>query len=418
MRQSRASALPRQPLVGIAVEGVTAYGRSILRGVMRYANLQRRWVLHEDLWHVSESLAHWPECDGSVIAGVELNVFDYINAHSRFAVSCSGTTRVMRPSAMPVVTLDDEATGALAAKHLMDCGLRHFAFHGAAQQRNIVGNARFNGFRRTLAKCGFECGESEIDWPTHISLLTHAHHPALIEWLRSLPKPVGIMAADDANARDLAAACREANIAVPEHVAIIGVNNDDLLCESAWPPLSSVEVDFSRMGYLAAKLLDRMMGGEKLAPEETDIRLAPLQVVQRVSTNILAVASTDLADAIRFIREHACDPCSVSDVLRAVPVARRRLERQFVAQLGRTPHDEIARVRIETAQRLLHQLDLTIPDVAERCGFTAFQSFHRFFQQHTSTTPAAYRRAIVRGSRQGTADNSDNHDQAHVPAKK
>src|SRR5581483_3121436 len=150
--------------------------------------------------------------------------------------------------------------------------------------------------------------------------------------------------------RDLAAACREADIAVPEHVAIIGVNNDDLLCESAWPPLSSVEADFSRVGYAAARILDRLLTGESLAPEERVVLVPPLGVVKRQSTSTLAISDPNLAAAVRYVREHACDPCTVGDVLREVPVGRRWLERQFTVQLGRSPHDEIARVRIETAQ--------------------------------------------------------------------
>ena len=157
------------------------------------------------------------------------------------------------------------------------------------------------------------------------------------------------MAFDDSAADDLAGTCLEAGIAVPEQVAIVGTNNDELLCETAWPPLSSIVGDFARVGYVAAQLLDRMIRGETLSPEDRLVLLPPLGVMQRQSTDVLAVKDSDVADAIRFIREHACDPCSVKHVLHAVPVARRWLERQFLSQLGRTPHDEITRVRIETA---------------------------------------------------------------------
>jgi len=223
-------------------------------------------------------------------------------------------------------------------------------------------------------------------------------------WLRELPKPIGIMAFDDAAAHDLAAACLDADIGVPEHVAIIGVNNDDLLCESAWPPLSSIEADFSRMGYVAAKHLDAILRGEKLAPELRFVKLPPLGVVQRQSTDVLAVDDPNLADALRFIREHACDPCGIDDVLRHVPVGRRWLERQFLKTLGRSPHAEITRVRIEAAQRLLLQPELRLPEIAERCGFSVMQTFTRAFRINAKITPAAYRRRTLRGvSDKGTA---------------
>src|SRR5256885_11835243 len=131
--------------------------------------------------------------------------------------------------------------------------------------------------------------------PTPEERTSHLHRPMLIDWLRRLPKPVGILALDDTNAHDVAEACLEAGISVPEHVAIVGVNNDDLLCESAWPPLSSINADFSRMGFAAAQLLDRLMAGAKLRPEETKTRLPPLGVVQRQSTSVLAIQDENLA---------------------------------------------------------------------------------------------------------------------------
>jgi LacI family transcriptional regulator len=390
----RKSSEPRAPFVGIATEGISTYGRSVLRGVIRYANIEKRWILHDDMWRASVAVSNWPQCDGVVIAGVRAEVVEYVRSRSRHAVTCSSG---VDPALMPVVALDNEAAGAMAAEHLMYCGLKRFAFCGeAAGHQSAV--SRLAGFRRTLEGRGFRCDASWGGWPSPLQLLTHAHHRELIGWLESLPKPVGIMAVDDAVARDLSVACRTAKIGVPDYVAIVGVNNDDLLCESAWPPISSVHVDFSRMGYFAAKILDRLMAGEKLEPEERHILIPPIQVVKRVSTDVLAVDNLDLADAIRFIRQHACDPCTVSDVLQAVPVGRRWLERQFAAQLGRSPHDEIARVRVEAARRMLQLRDLSIAEIAERCGFSAIRSFDRFFQEAAGLTPSAYRRKSLAGA--------------------
>ena len=184
---------------------------------------------------------------------------------------------------------------------------------------------------------------------------------------------------------------------MPDHVAILGVNNDKALCEAAWPPQSSVDTQFERMGYEAAKLLDRALSGEELSPEERWVKLPPAGVAKRLSTSMLALDSPQLVDAVRFIREHACDPCNVQDVLRHVPVNRRWLEREFHTQLGRTPHEEIQRVRIETACQMLRQPDLTIPYIAHRCGYSAAQTFNKVFRAVTGTSPAAYRRKELRG---------------------
>ena len=388
------------PLVGVVVDAASSYGRQLLRGVLSYANLQRRWRLHEELRPRQEALDHWPHCDGAIFGGGGMRVFDHVRQRSRCTISCSGAAD---PQLSPVVSLDDPAAGELAAQHLIECRLEQFAFYGTIEGGPPhIGQPRLAGFRRGLHRSGYDCIESPVPYPWDIDRLTHVHWPALIRWLRQLPKPIGVMAAEDGVAHDLAAACLEGGIAVPDQVAIIGVNNDDLWCEGAWPPLSSIEPAYTRMGYQAAALLDRLLRGEELAAEEWVIRLPPIGVVQRVSTSVLAVKDPALAEAVRFIRQHACDPCSVDDVLREVAVGRRWLERQFVAQLGRTPHEEIVRVRIENSKRLLLRPEFGVIHVAERCGFSKVQ-FMRAFRQLTGTTPAAYRRQALRGTRRAIA---------------
>jgi LacI family transcriptional regulator len=359
--------------------------------------LQRRWHLHLELRPRPETLEHWPRCDGTIFGGGGSEIFEFLCTRgSRFPISCSGGTD---PAICPVVSLEDHAAGELAAEHLIDCRLEHFAYYGLTDAA-LVARKRFEGFQRALEQRGYTAELSPVPLPWEMDRLTHDHWPKLIEWLRGLPKPVGIMAFDDAVAHDLCYACRAANIGVPDHVAIIGVNNDDLLCEGAWPPLSSIEPDYSRIGYQAAALLDRLLRGEDVPRADKVVRLPPIGVVKRVSTNVLAVQDPALADAVRYIREHACDPCSVDDVLREVAVGRRWLERQFAAHLGRTPHEEMTRVRIETAKRLLLRPELGVVGVAERCGFSKVQ-FNRTFRQVTGTTPAAYRRSVLRGRPRG-----------------
>jgi LacI family transcriptional regulator len=381
--------------VGVLVDGVTGFGRAIMRGFMRYANLQRRWIIHEEMRHLMDVPPDWPECDGTIIAGVGAGpAFEHAFEHSRFTIRCSGSAD---PAISPVVCLDDYAVGVVAAQHLMDCRLEHFAFFGLEPDSPLCAN-RFRGFSETLAERGHSVHEAGLGWTTSIEWKGNRDEQKLLAWLDSLPKPVGLLAIDDSAAHDIAALCLKADIAVPERIAIVGVNNDDLLCESAWPPITSVNCDYSRVGYMAANMMDRLLQGQKLKANDRLIRLPPLGVVRRQSSDILAVDNHDLADAIRYIREHACEPCTVGDILRHVPVGRRWLERQFVRTLGRNPHDEIMRVRIDTAKRLLLEPGLTLTDIAERCGFAVQQNFGRAFAQITGQTPGAYRRAAKRGS--------------------
>lgn len=383
-----------RPLVGLVTDAVSGYGRAVLHGVMRHANKERRWLIHREFRAtVDAPLRNWPDCDGAILAGVDEAVVRRVVRRCKHVVHCSGSGDTSQTA---VVCLDDYAAGAIAAEHLMDCRLQHFGYLGF--QGYGTSRSRYRGFRDKLASRGFTCTEAGLGWPQPSALVDHAHWPAMIKWVSDLPKPVGILAVDDNAAHDLAGACLAADIAVPDRVAIVGVNNDDLLCDSAWPPLSSVEADYSRVGFHAAALLDRMLSGEVVSPQDRHVEFPPLGVVRRISTDILAVDDPNLAEAMRFIREHACDPCDVRDVLRHVRVGRRWLERQFKKKLSRNPHDEIMRVRLETAKRLLLHTGLALPEIAERCGFGANQNFGRVFRKMTQSTPAAYRREVLRGS--------------------
>jgi len=381
---------PYRPLVGVLVDGFSAFGRAVLLGVSRYANLQRRWLLYKELQRFLDVKSDWPQFDGIIFAGAPLELFAFACDHCPNIVMCSGGGD---PKLTPVVALDEEAAGTMAAEHLVECRLERFAFYGI--KSHTVYPVRFAAFQHALEAKGYSCIECPISAPMPQQWMIHAHRPALIQWLRDVSKPIGIMGLDDSASHDLAEACLEADIGVPEQVAILGLNNDELLCECAWPPLSSIDPDYSRMGYAAAKTLDRLLAGETLDPQERMARFPPIGVVARQSTNVLAVDDPNLALAMRFIREHSCEPCAVQDILRVVPVGRRWLEQQFTAQLGRTPHEEITRMRIETAQRLLMEPDLTVDEVASRCGYAEIKSFYLAFRKVTKTTPAAFRRARI-----------------------
>ncbi|MBC7783868.1 MAG: substrate-binding domain-containing protein [Burkholderiales bacterium] len=403
MRQTkRPTFSPARPYVGIVVDAISRYGRSVMRGAIQYANLQRKWRIVKDLRgfdHAESRSMEWPKVskgtklDGAIIAGLLRGTADDILRRCRHVVICSGSAD---PSLTPIVALDDEAAGAQAAEHLYNCRLESFSFYGQ-NPLSKLDHRRLKGFRDKLATYGLKVSPCPLESASANGSTLFASRPKLVEWLRSVPKPIGILGRDDYFADDLADACFEADIGVPDHVAILGINNDDLLCESAWPPLSSIEVDYSRMGYRAAQVLERLLAGETLAPDDRFIQLPPLGVARRQSTDILAVKNTEVADAVRFIRENACNRCTVSDVLRAVPVGRRWLERHFVEQLGHTPHDEMMLVRINAAKQLLGKSNMTIEAVAERCGFAGLNTFYSAFTKAVGTAPARYRRAVIYG---------------------
>ncbi len=393
-RSIRPAKVLAKPIVGVVVDGVMGHGRALIRGVLRYANARRCWLLHEELRGGFSPEFQWPRCTGAIVSGGAAGVFDVVREKTRFIVQCTGGAD---SSIAPVVSADDQAVGVMAANHLMECRLVHYGFYGRARSRFSL--LRQQGFETALAAKKYACAVSPVEWPEVYLWTFRDHWPALQSWLKGLPKPVGILACDDMAAHDLAACCLHAGISVPEQIAIIGVNNDDLLCESSWPPISSVEVDFVHVGFLAAQTMHQLIENRRIPAGSKETLVAPKGVARRMSSDVLAVSEPQLADAIRFIRHHACDPCTVKDVLRQVPVGRRWLERHFLEKVGRTPHDEIIRVRVENALRLLRHPEENIEHVSDICGFSAVPNMVRTFRQVLGYTPAAYRRQHMWGLR-------------------
>jgi LacI family transcriptional regulator len=212
---------------------------------------------------------------------------------------------------------------------------------------------------------------------------------AMVRWLRLLPKPVGLMACNDLRAHQVIMACDESRLAVPEEVAVIGVDNDEAICGLSRPPLSSVEQNPEKVGYEAAALLDRLMQGETLPGER--IIVEPRGVVARQSTDVVAVADADLAATLHYIRERACNGLTVEDLVARMAVSRRTLERRFMTILGRSPKDEIARVQLGHVKRLLDMTDYPLAKIAQLTGFCYVESMCVLFKKTMGVTPGQYR---------------------------
>ncbi len=209
------------------------------------------------------------------------------------------------------------------------------------------------------------------------------------EWLEALPKPVGILAHNDVRGRMLIDACALTGLSVPEEVAVLGVDDELPYCMMCQPQLSSVRVDAERIGFEAAAMLNRMIDGEP-APEAPHL-VAPTHIVERESTKTLAVSDAVVIAAVTFIRERACDGIQVDDVLDHVGASRSVLERRMKSALGRTPHEEIVRVKIERATEMLRDSDLPHITIAERCGFNYVESMSRLFRSRLNLTPGQVR---------------------------
>ena len=289
---------------------------------------------------------------------------------------------------LPFVETDDIMIARMAAEHLIERGFNHYAFCGDERYKWSIW--REEEFVRIVTEKGHACP-------------VYRHHPEggkapsnmaeeerqLSAWVRQLPKPIGIMACYDLRGQQLLEVCRRIGIAVPDEVAVIGVDNDELLCNLSDPPLSSIIPDTHRTGYEAAQILDRLMSGKRCTTRE--VRVAPLGVVTRQSTDVLAIADSDISQAVRFIRQHACDGIKVEDVLEAVPLSRRVLENRFKKLLGRTPHDEILRMQFQRVVQLLTESSLPLTKVAEQAGFQHAEYLSVAFKRRFGVPPSRYR---------------------------
>jgi LacI family transcriptional regulator len=211
----------------------------------------------------------------------------------------------------------------------------------------------------------------------------------VLDWLHGLPRPVGIFTTSAATASRLLDLSRSLGISAPEEIAVITATEDPTICDVTTPPLSSVDLNSSGVGYAAAALLDRLMQGEP--PPQHTLWLPPKRVTVQKSTEMFAIDDADVAQAVRFIREHACQGIGVPQVVAAVGLSRRMLERRFRQYLGRTPQKEIMRVRIEHAKMLLSQTDMPIERIAQKSGFPDPTNFARVFMHGAHTPPRKFR---------------------------
>jgi LacI family transcriptional regulator len=374
---------------------VMGYGldfyRDILRGIKAFAETRPHWVFTPIAPEPRAVRALRPLRHHGMIAHIfNRELADALIEARKPVVNVSG---VLPDLPVPRVGLDHVAVGRLAAEHLLDRGLRHFGFFGYSDHAFSLG--REAGFRSTLEATGFRVSSyHEADPAKRDPTGLWEWNDGLRRWLTGLPRPVGILASHDPQGVELSEVCRHSGLRVPEEVALVGVDNDDLLCELARPSLTSVALPAERVGFEAARLLDRLLTCPRTRGPlgASAILLPPQGVVTRGSSDVLAINDAEVAAALRFIRQHAHETIQVRDVLNAVPVSRRTLERRVRAILGRGVWEEIRRAHLERCKSLLADTDMSMSEVARHSGFSDQRQLSVVFRQETGITPTGYRR--------------------------
>jgi LacI family transcriptional regulator len=379
--------------IGLVFTHTFAYSRRVQRGIRRYVEARPQWLLTAIAPEQQSLRVLGPLRPDGLIAGVTTKrLVRTLACWRRPVVNASGVLTGLR---FPRVGVDNVGVGRLAAAHFLERGLRHFGFVGSPDYRFSA--ERRAAFCRAVRQAGHTvaCHEDRAHLAYDQIGQRWDLDPAVWRWLRALPKPVGVFVPNDLWGVQVAEACRQVELRVPEDVALLGVGDDDLYCEMTRPPLSSIRVPAEQIGYEAAALLERLLGGEP--PPREPLLLPPIGVATRRSSEVLALDDADVVAAVRFIREHAHLPLRVADVLRQVPVGRRTLERRCRLALGRSLGDEIRRAHLERARRLLAETDLPLKVLAEQAGFSNLSHLGVVFRQELGLTPTAYRRRM-RGS--------------------
>jgi LacI family transcriptional regulator len=378
---------PAVPHVALLVETSLASGREILRGVARYVREQGPWSLFHAPRGLEESVPTWLgswKGDG-IIARITTPALAKLL--QKLKVPVVDVLGLVPDCGLPLVHVNDVEIAKQAFTHFAQRGFRRFAFFGLAGEN--WSQRRRDAFLEEARKLDaspamFEMTRREIEttpWEKRQDQLAH--------WLKGLPKPAGLMVCSDQRGPDVLEACRRISIQVPDEISIVGVDNDEPLCEVCNPPMSSVWPNHFGVGYEAAGLLHRLMQGQGTDAET--MLVAPRGLVTRQSSDVLAVEDAMVAAALRVIREEACNGISVDELSLKVGASRSVLQRRFSALLGQTIHDRLIDQRIKRAIELLTSTGLPMIEIAERCGFKHQEYMGAVFRERCGKTPRAFR---------------------------
>lgn len=377
--------------VAVLIENSRAWGRGLIRGIARYSRLHGPWhFLKTPAFFTAPShmkfLDEIKEFNPDAIIMREVRDAQKIIDLGKPVVVSGHRTKRFK-AAINIVE-DTFATGRMAAEHLLSKGLRNFAFCG--YDAMFWSRERCEGFCEKISESGY---------PVFVYRQSKSkkHHlweyekPLLAHWLLSLPKPVGLMCCIDERSDQVAEICKIEGIHVPEEIAIIGVDNDDMICELSTPPLSSIAFKADGIGYQAAQLLDEVIKGGRLA-DTTELVTSPAYVVQRQSTDIIAIEDPVVAEAMAYITQNAYKSIRVEDVLQKAIVPRRTLERKFHTLLGNSIYKEIQNERLKHIERMLIETDMTISEIAYSLNFADSNELSRFFSRLRKMSPSSFRR--------------------------
>jgi LacI family transcriptional regulator len=376
--------MKNQKKIALFIETSTSYGRTLIRGILKYANAAASWVFYNEPRGFADAL---PETTANDFDGIIMRDTPDNMKLLRLGIPTVVSIRHEKSiEGIPNIVSDSRLIGEMAAQYMLEKGFENFAYCGFDNMP--WSHERHEAFVQSLPRDkkihSFQQQKSS-DYGKNMQ--------ELADWLKSLPKPAGLMACNDVKGAAIIEAAKLADVKIPQEVSILGVNNDDMICEMVSPQLSSISLNIARAGYEAAKTLDKMLKG-KLDPVE-NIIIQPIEVITRDSTNIPLLSEPDVAAALHYITRNSRSHLQVNDVAADTGSNRRSLERKFRKVLNRTIYEEIKRSRIELMSKMLLETDIPISEIAYNMGFNDANHIARYFKLETGISPHKFRKKHI-----------------------
>ena len=368
--------------VALLVETSLASGRSILRGIAKYAREINEWELFHVAGGLESSLPKWLEnwSGDGIIA--RLQTQEIVGKIRSLEVPVIDVLGEVEDSGFPLVHVDDFQVAKMVAEHFREHGFRLFAFYGIRGEN--WSRLRLEGFRKACGKevPFLESDRVMLDDPTE-------DFTRLREWVSALPKPVGIFVASDQRGLVLLEACRAEGLVVPQEVAVVGVDNDEPLCEISSPSLTSVRAGHFQVGYDAARQLDKLMQGQTIS--QAPLLVSPTALVVRGSSDSQAIQDPVVAAGVHYLQQHLPEPITNEDIARAAGVSRTLFQQRFKQAMGVPIRTFLINSRLDRARMLIASSELTLADIAQRCGFKHQEYLGDVFKRQFGQTPGQFR---------------------------
>ncbi len=384
--------MKKLPKVILMIEPVGEYVQGLLRGIAQYSNTFGPWIFYREPGKHEGTL---PQIDPELADGIIAKIPNTLRARKKMPQTVPTILigyREMIPG-MPQIFGDSEEIGKVAADYFLNKGFRNFGFCGFDEFD--WSRERGQSFKLFLHNKGFRThlyknlkGTIRKSW--------QLEQEDIAKWLKTLPKPVAILACNDDRGQHLITACNLARLRMPDDVSILGVDNDKFVCGLTYPALSSISLGTEKAGFEAAQLLSKMMKRKKIINFSITVR--PTHIITRQSTDIIAVEDRLVSDAINYIQKHSSMDISVDDVAQATAVSRRRLERKFRGLLKKSVYDEIRRIRVNKIISMLLETNLSITQIGLAMGFKDITHTGRYFKEETGLSPLVYRKKFVNPS--------------------